>query len=78
VLNDMMCHSALVVRQLQTKPGEPLSTVKPVRVTGHIASLKWTRPEYVKRLKALPSREMSWRPRPAPRRAASRPRIAAS
>lgn len=51
VLNDMMCHSALVVRHLLTKPGAPLSTVRPVRVTAHIASLKWTRPEYVKRLK---------------------------
>jgi predicted dehydrogenase len=50
VLNDMMCHSALVVRHLLTKPGEPLSTVTPVRVTGHIASLKWSRPEYAKRL----------------------------
>jgi predicted dehydrogenase len=52
VLNDMMCHSALVVRHLLTKPGSPLSTVKPVRITGHIASLKWTRPEYVERLRA--------------------------
>jgi predicted dehydrogenase len=50
VLNDMMCHSALVVRQLLTKPGQPLSSVQPVRITGHIASLKWTRPEYAKRL----------------------------
>lgn len=51
VLNDMMCHSALVVRQLLTRPGEPLSTVRPVRVTARIASLKWTRPEYVRRLR---------------------------
>jgi predicted dehydrogenase len=51
VLNDMMCHSALVVRYLLTKPGQSLSTVKPRRITGHIASLKWTRPEYVARLK---------------------------
>jgi predicted dehydrogenase len=51
VLNDMMCHSALVVRHLLTKPGEPLSTVKPLRVTGHIASLKWTRPAYAAKLK---------------------------
>jgi predicted dehydrogenase len=50
VLNDMMCHSALVVRHLLTKPGEPYSTVIPVRVTAHIASLKWSRPDYVKRL----------------------------
>ncbi len=48
VLNDMMCHSALVVRHLLTEPGQPLSTVRPVRVTGHIASLKWTRPAYAK------------------------------
>ncbi|HEU4995705.1 MAG TPA: Gfo/Idh/MocA family oxidoreductase [Gemmatimonadaceae bacterium] len=51
VLNDMMCHSALVVRHLLTAPGEPLRSVKPKKVTGHIASLKWTRPEYVKLLK---------------------------
>jgi predicted dehydrogenase len=51
VLNDMLCHSALVVRHLLTRPGDPLASVKPVRITGHIASLKWSRPEYVKRLK---------------------------
>jgi predicted dehydrogenase len=51
VLNDMMCHSALVVQHLLTKPGESLSTVKPVAVTGHIASLKWSRPAYAARLK---------------------------
>ena len=50
VLNDMMCHSVLVIRHLLTKPGDPLSTVTPVRITAHIASLKWTRPEYAKRL----------------------------
>lgn len=53
VLNDMMCHSALVVRHLLTRPGAPLATVRPVRVTAHIASLKWTRTEYVERLKAM-------------------------
>lgn len=51
VLNDMMCHSALVVQHLLTKPGEPLSSVKPVAVTGHIASLKWSRPTYVAKLR---------------------------
>ncbi len=50
VLNDMMCHSVLVVRHLLTKPGEPLATVKPKRITAHIASLKWSRPEYAKQL----------------------------
>lgn len=51
VLNDMMCHSALLVRYLLTEPGRALSTVKPRRITGHIASLKWTHPTYVARLK---------------------------
>lgn len=51
VLNDMMCHSALLVRHLLTKPGEPLSSVRPVRITGHIASLKWSRPVYAAKLK---------------------------
>ncbi len=50
VLNDMMCHSALMVRHLLTKPGESLATVRPKRVTAHIASLKWSRPHYAKQL----------------------------
>ena len=52
VLNDMMCHSVLVVRSLLAEPGAPLSSIRPRRVTGHIASLKWTRAEYVARLAA--------------------------
>jgi len=50
VLNDMMCHSALVVRHLLTEPGRKLATVKPKRITARIASLKWTRPAYVRQL----------------------------
>jgi predicted dehydrogenase len=50
VLNDMMCHSAELVRFLLTPPGAPRSTLTPVRVTGHIASLKWTLPAYARRL----------------------------
>jgi predicted dehydrogenase len=65
VLNDMMCHSALVVRHLLTRPGEPLSTVKPVRITGHIASLKWTRPEYVDRLKGMMGSQVDYSREPS-------------
>jgi predicted dehydrogenase len=65
VLNDMMCHSALVVRHLLTKPGEPLSTVKPVRVTGHIASLKWSRPAYAKRLSQTMGPEVDYTKQPS-------------
>lgn len=50
VLNDMMCHCVLVVQHLLTQPGQPYTTVKPVRITGHIASLKWSRPEYARDL----------------------------
>ena len=63
VLNDMMCHSALVVRHLLTKPGQQLSSVKPVRVTAHIASLKWTRAEYARKLaRAQPGTDYTKRP----------------
>src|SRR5919112_1937662 len=65
VLNDMMCHSALLVRDLLTKPGEPLSTVRPVRITAHIASLKWSRPEYVKVLKQQMGKDVDYAKRPA-------------
>ncbi len=51
VLNDMMCHSLLVVRQLLSPPGAPLSQLVPKRVTGQIASLKFTRKEYAAQLK---------------------------
>jgi predicted dehydrogenase len=60
VLNDMMCHSALVVQHLLTKPGAPLATVKPVRITAHIASLKWGQPEYAKRLRKSMGRDVDY------------------
>jgi len=65
VLNDMMCHSALVVRHLLTKPGAPLSSVRPARITAHIASLKWTRPDYVKRLSKTYGKEVDYGRSPA-------------
>jgi predicted dehydrogenase len=65
VLNDMMCHSAELVRFLLTKPGARRSTLKPVRITGHIASLKWTRPEYVERLKGRMGADVDYAARPA-------------
>ncbi len=65
VLNDMMCHSALVVRHLLTRPGEPLSTVRPARITAHIASLKWSRPEYARRLARTMGKDIDYRKRPS-------------
>src|SRR4051812_22366809 len=65
VLNDMMCHSALVVRHLLTKPGAPLSSVKPVRISAHIASLKWSRPAYSKQLAKTMGKDVDYAKRPA-------------
>ena len=65
VLNDMMCHSVEVVRHLLTTPGAPRNSLRPVRVTGHIASLKWSRPEYVKRLKKAMGRAVDYARHPA-------------
>jgi len=65
VLNDMMCHSALVVRHLLTEPGRPLATVKPVKVTGHIASLKWSQPAYARRLAKEMGKAVDYRRHPS-------------
>ena len=65
VLNDMMCHSALVVRHLLTKPGASYDTVKPVRITGHIASLKWSRPEYARRLSKSMGKDVDYTKSPS-------------
>jgi len=65
VLNDMMCHSVLVVRHLLTKPGAPYSSVRPVRITAHIASLKWSRPEYVRQLQKSMGKAVNYATHPS-------------
>ncbi len=65
VLNDMMCHSVEVVRHLLTRPGEPRSSIKPARISAHIASLKWSRPEYAKRLSKAMGKDVDYRTQPA-------------
>ena len=65
VLNDMMCHSVEVVRHLLTKPGAPRNSIKPVRISAHIASLKWTRPVYSKRLSAAMGKAVNYQQSPA-------------
>ncbi len=65
VLNDMMCHSVEVVRHLLTEPGAPRSSIRPVRVTAHIASLKWTRPEYAEKLSRMMGEDVDYTKRPA-------------
>src|SRR5688500_16758633 len=65
VLNDMICHSALVVSHLLTKSGDSYDTVRPVRITGHIASLKWTRPHYAKLLSKTMGKEVDYTKAPS-------------
>ncbi|MFN2635702.1 MAG: Gfo/Idh/MocA family protein [Gemmatimonadaceae bacterium] len=65
VLNDMMCHSVEVVRLLLTEPGAPRSSIRPVRISGTIASLKWTRAAYAKRLSQSMGTEVDYTKHPA-------------
>jgi predicted dehydrogenase len=65
VLNDMMCHSVEVVRYLLSDPKKPRGSIRPVKVTAHIASLKWSRPEYVKILKQTMGRAVDYAKRPS-------------
>jgi len=62
VLNDMMCHGLAVGRHLLTRPGDPRDSIRPVKVSAEIASLKWSRPEYAELLRA--SMEADYRLRP--------------
>ncbi|MEX2399915.1 MAG: Gfo/Idh/MocA family oxidoreductase [Rhodothermales bacterium] len=65
VLNDMMCHSVEVGRLLLTEPGAPRDSIRLKKVTGHIASLKWSRPHYVKDLKERFGSEVDYSKRPS-------------
>ncbi|MFE9247961.1 Gfo/Idh/MocA family protein [Streptomyces sp. NPDC007088] len=51
VLNDLMCHSLEAGRFLLTPPGrDPSEWLRPVSVTATIASLRWGRERYARRL----------------------------
>ena len=65
VLSDMTCHSVEVGRFLLTKPGAPRSDLKLVSASASVGNLKWTRPEYVTRLKNMMGAEVGYAKRPA-------------
>ena len=65
VLNDMMCHSALLVRHLLTAPGTGRDSLRPVRVSAHIKSLKWSRPDYAAKLTKAMGPEVDYTKHPA-------------
>ncbi len=65
VLNDMMCHSVEVARFLLTQPGALRGSIRPVKVSAQIASLKWSRPEYAERLRTDMGAEVDYTSRPS-------------
>lgn len=65
VLSDMMCHSVEVARFMLTEPGQSRDSLRLKTVNGTVANLKWTRPEYVKRLKDMMGNEVDYAKRPA-------------
>lgn len=63
VLSDMMCHSVEVARFLLTAPGEKRDALKLVSANATVATLKWSRPNYVAKLKAsMPGVDYSRKP----------------
>lgn len=64
-LLDMMCHCVEVGRFLLTPPGQPRSALKPVSATASVATLKWARPDYVKRLRESMGDEVEYGRRPS-------------
>jgi predicted dehydrogenase len=54
-----------VVRHLLTEPGAARASLRLARVTARIASLKWSRPEYVERLSRTMGKEVNYAQHPA-------------
>jgi predicted dehydrogenase len=65
VLNDMMCHSLEAGRYLLTAPGAPRNSIRPVKVSAQVATLKWSRPEYAELLRDMTGGVADYRHRPA-------------
>ena len=65
VLNDMMCHSIEVARFMLTRPGSPRASIRPVKVSAQIASLKWSQPEYAKSLRERMGADVDYQNKPS-------------
>ena len=65
VLNDMMCHSYEAARFLLAPPGAPRDALTVESVNAQIASLKWTRPEYVEVLREMSGGRVDYATAPA-------------
>ncbi|NIA29173.1 MAG: Gfo/Idh/MocA family oxidoreductase [Actinobacteria bacterium] len=65
VLNDMMCHSIEAARFLLSDPDKPKSAMRPVTVNAEIATLKWSRKEYIDLLKEMSDNRIDYGKTPA-------------
>jgi predicted dehydrogenase len=65
VLLDMLCHSFEVARFLLTEPGQPRTSLRLESASGTVASLKWTQPRYVSRLRDAMGDAVDYATRPA-------------
>jgi predicted dehydrogenase len=65
VLLDMMCHSLEAARFLLTEPGKDRGTLRAKSANGTVATLKWSRPEYVSRLKEQAGADVDYSRRPS-------------
>jgi len=65
VLSDMTCHSVEVARFLLTRPGAPRGELALVSANASVGNLKWTRPEYVEKLKGMMGADVDYARRPA-------------
>ena len=65
VLLDMMCHSAEVARFLLTEPGAPRASLTPVSATATVSSLKWSQPDYARKLSKMMGAQVDYTRYPA-------------
>jgi hypothetical protein len=61
----MTCHSVEVGRFLLSRPGAPRTDLMLVSASATVGNLKWTRPEYVTRLKNMMGADVDYAVRPA-------------
>ncbi len=64
-LNDMLCHSIEAARFLLTAPEEEKQALTPRAVSAEIASLKWSTPRYVEKLKEQTRGQIDYSKKPA-------------
>jgi predicted dehydrogenase len=64
-LLDMMCHSIEAARFLLTAPDAERTSLRPVSASGTVATLKWSRAEYIERLKQQMGPSVDYAARPA-------------